>query len=252
MTRPASGNIGEDNSSVSLEEKMLKWEVTGTGQHPLGSNYVFVARLQPTPCSDEEIYCIYKPAAGERPLFDFTYGTLHNREQAAFALSRYLGWPNIPVTIVRDGPYGVGSFQQFIEHDPADNFFSLREKGLEPFAPIMAFDVLTNNADRKGGAVLMNQARKFWAIDHGLTFNYGTRIRTVMIEFSGSEYTSEAKEGILRLLEDLSAKRDISDELSETLGREAVDMLAKRADTMIKEGFCPVLDPNKNLPYPFI
>ena len=231
---------------------MMKWNVVDIALHPLGSNYVFVTKLQPTSKAKEALYCIYKPISGERPLRDFEYGTLHIREKAAFLLSQYLGWPNIPVTVIRSGPYGEGSFQEFIQHNPSDNFFSIRDRGLEPFVDVATFDILVNNADRKGSAVLFDKERKPWAIDHGLTFNYSANVRTVMFEFSGVPYKPKLCKDIKKLLTDIQANTGIAITLSQLLGSATISLLKSRADSMLKSKTHPILNPDINLPYPFL
>ena len=150
-------------NQATLLKRLSAWDITGIGLHPGGSNYVFVIRLEDPerPESDDSeddppnaLYGIYKPAAGERPLKDFPFGTLHNRERAAYLLATELGWPHIPPTVVRDGPHGEGSVQLFIDSDAEENYFTLRDEHLSLFEPIAMFDVLTHNADRKGGACL--------------------------------------------------------------------------------------------------
>ncbi len=234
-------------------ERMAKWEVTGIGLHPGGSNYVFVALLSDSiEEKPEDLYCIYKPAAGERPLRDFSYGTLHLRERAAFILSRYLGWPTIPPTVIRNGPHGEGSFQLFIDHDPSDHFFSMRDAYLQRFAPVAMFDVLVNNADRKGGSVLHDQKGFLWAIDHGLTFNYETNIRTVMLEFSGQPYPPDLLKRVGEAERNLKKRGELFIELASLIGSDVVEALEERAGQMTKSKHFPTFDASINIPYPFI
>ena len=179
--------------------RLGEWDITGMGLHPGGSNYVFVVRLEDPereraesgPDDDPEgaMYGIYKPASGERPLRDFPYGTLHQRERAAYLLSVELGWPDIPPTILRDGPHGEGSVQLFIEAEPE---------------AIAMFDVLAHNADRKGGSCLKEiKSGRVWSIDHGLTFNQMARRRTVMFEFNGRPYKEQMTLDVRRSVESL-------------------------------------------------
>ena len=93
---------------------------------PLGSNYTFLVKIE---LDGNEGHAIYKPKEGEAPLWDFPSGTLYKREYAAYLLSEILGWGLIPFTIIRDGPYGVGSVQQFIDHDPKNNVFLATDDG---------------------------------------------------------------------------------------------------------------------------
>ena len=231
---------------------MATWEISEIGLHPGGSNYVFVVKLQPKNATTTSSLAIYKPTIGERPLHDFQYQTLHLREVAAFRLSRWLKWPLIPATVVRNGPYGEGSVQAFIEHDPNKHFFALRDTDLERFIEVAAFDILTNNADRKGGAVVIDAHNNLWAIDHGLTFNYEARIRTVMLEFSGQSLPPNLLQSIERLQCALKNNADIVAQLQPLITAEAIRGLTTRCEEMLTTKCFPELDINRNVPYPFI
>jgi uncharacterized repeat protein (TIGR03843 family) len=172
------------------------------------SNYTFLAKLGPHPPSGLNV--VYKPARGESPLWDFAAGSLYQREVAAYQLSKVLGWPRIPPTVVREqAPHGVGALQLFVEADgrhflsdqssqrepppghakarPAspqgveDHGFAIRET----WRRIALFDVITNNADRKSGHCLFDAKDNVWVIDHGLTFHTEPKLRTVIWDFSG-------------------------------------------------------------------
>jgi len=195
---------------------------------------------------------VYKPRAGERPLRDFPAGSLHRRERAAYVLAASLGWPAIPPTVVREGPHGPGSVQLFIDADSEHNFFTLRDVDLTAFEPVAAFDVLVNNADRKGGSCLRDAGGKLWAIDHGLTFNPLARQRTVMHEFCGRPYSAR----VVALLRDLRPRLDPSAPLARAL--EALlepgetEALRVRLAGMLEDPVFPVLDPRLNVPWPFL
>ena len=128
---------------------------------------------------------VYKPQAGEAPLWDFAEGTLCRREVAAFVLAAALGWPAIPPTILRDGPFGTGSVQLFVDADPSEHYFTLRERCLDAFRPVAAFDVVANNADRKSGHCLRSEDGTVWLFDHGVCFHEDPKLRTVIWEFAG-------------------------------------------------------------------
>ena len=237
-------------SHNEIELRLGEWPITGIGLHPGGSNYVFVVRLAE---EDTEVYGIYKPAAGERPLRDFPYGTLHHRERSAYILARELGWPAVPPTVVRDGPHGVGSVQLFIDADFTKHYFNLRDERLDDYIPVAMFDVLVNNADRKGGACLLDATGQLWAVDHGLTFNPLARLRTVMFEFNGTPYPDE----LLRSVSNLVCRLEIEEnetreKLSTSLDRHEIDSLIRRGRTMVEDGVFPELDPNWNVPWPMI
>ena len=237
-------------SRHEIERRLSKWPITGIGLHPGGSNYVFVVRLAD---AEEEMYGIYKPAAGERPLRDFPYGTLHNRELSAYVVADALGWPAVPPTVVREGPHGVGSVQLFIDADFTKHYFNLRDERLDDYMPIAMFDVLVNNADRKGGACLLDADDQLWAVDHGLTFNPLARRRTVMFEFNGMPYSDDTLHGLDRFvatLDDTNSELRVS--LTDTLDDHEIDSLVRRGKEMLVDRSFPLLDPDWNVPWPMI
>lgn len=237
-------------SRQEIEHRLNNWPINGIGLHPGGSNYVFVIRLVD---QDDEIYAIYKPASGERPLRDFPYGTLHNREWSAYLLADALGWPAVPPTVVREGPHGIGSVQLFIDADFTKHYFNLRDERLDDYTPIAMFDVLINNADRKGGACLLDAEDQLWAVDHGLTFNPLARRRTVMFEFNGTPYPEDLLDALNELLSSLENGNDeLRNKLSDTLDIHEIDSLIRRGKEMIEDRTFPILDPDWNVPWPMI
>ena len=276
-SKSESESISCGDDEKILLEKLSQWTISGIGLHPGGSNYVFVVRLTDpekgeelriSPGEDEgsSIYAIYKPQTGERPLRDFTSGTLHLRERAAYLVSRELGWPRIPPTVIRSGPHGEGSVQLFIDakksqansenYDSSgiqvENYFSLKEKRLHDFRDIAMFDTLIHNADRKGGSCILSPDGCLWAIDHGLTFNYSARRRTVMFEFNGSEYSLKLLKDIESLIVALGIHSRLYMELAELLGPMEIRDLMDRAKEMIHNARYPDLDPEINVPWPMI
>ncbi len=273
-----------DEGHVPIQQ-ITEWPITGIRLHPGGSNYVFVVRLtdpvkypelldQSASSSDStpetkaevpdeidesaSIYGIYKPQSGERLLRDFPTGTLHNRERAAYLVSRELGWPNIPPTVIRGGPYGEGSVQLFINAAPVpddrepDNYFTLRNERLEDFRDMAMFDALVHNADRKGGSCIVSDDRKLWAIDHGLTFNQFARRRTVMFEFNGTEYPAHLLNDVKALIDVLESESKLSFELKQLISQPEVGDVVTRAKEMIELGRYPYLDPDANVPWPMV
>ncbi len=255
MSDGAAGKLtGKLSGELSLGETLellSTAEIDGLGLHPEGSNYVFVVRLQPDG-GGEPVLAIYKPAAGERPLRDFPRGTLHLREMAAYELSTALGWPDIPPTVVREGPHGVGSVQLFIDGQADANYFSMRVDQLERFEAIALFDLITNNADRKGSAVLLDDDDRLWAIDHGLTFNPDARLRTVMWEFCGKPVSDALLDGLKEMGPALDGGEALGSRLRELLAVEEVDLLQERVERVIADPVFPLLDPEKNVPWPYL
>ena len=111
--------------------------------------------MRATKAEDEPTLAVYKPRRGEMPLWDFPEGTLCRREVAAYVVAHALGWPNVPPTILRDGPEGLGSVQTFVEFVPNEHYFTLAERFADVFRKVALFDVIVNNADRKGGHTLL-------------------------------------------------------------------------------------------------
>ena len=151
----------------------------------LGSNYTFLVTVH---YQDRELPAVYKPLRGEQPLWDFPDNTLARREVAAYILSEALGFHFVPYTILReDGPfYGPGSLQQYIEFDPEYHYFNFTDADKERLRPVVLFDLIANNADRKGSHVLVEKdTNKLWVIDHGLCFHQEDKLRTVLWDFAG-------------------------------------------------------------------
>ncbi len=153
---------------MSVDQSTLEFLSEGEFQScelsPAGSNYTFLARLS---LGERDGLAIYKPKDGEVPLWDFPSGTLYKREYAAYLLSEILGWDFIPLTIIRDGPYGIGSVQLFIEHDPRQNYYTLKEANADALRMIACYDMVANNTDRKAGHIITDETSKLWGIDQG-------------------------------------------------------------------------------------
>jgi hypothetical protein len=203
------------------------------------SNYTFLARLEPHPPAG--VMAVYKPARGESPLWDFEAGTLYRREVAAYELSKVLGWPRIPPTVVRrEAPHGIGALQLFID---ADDRHFLEEQTARPktWAQVALFDVITNNADRKSGHCLFDADDHVWVIDHGLTFHTDPKLRTVIWDFSGERLPAELCGDVERALVDVE-KGPLAEKLGELLRPGEVRVLKRRLRG--------VLDPEWRFPAP--
>ena len=202
---------------------------------------------------EEPLLAVYKPQAGERPLWDFPLGSLHRREVAAFEVSAALGWDVVPPTVLRDGPLGEGSVQLFIDHDPRQHYFALLESDDhdEALARMAAFDLLVNNADRKGGHVLLAGDGHIWGCDHGLTFHAEPKLRTVIWDFGGTPLTDAwcaDLRGLTAVLRDAAAP--LTRRLVALLSVPEVEVLRLRAQALITTGALPDLD-EEDRPYPW-
>lgn len=233
--------LGEEEALRLLRDA----DITGAELVPWGSNHTFAVVLE------SEGYPghlgIYKPAAGERPLHDFRYGSLHNRERASYLLSRALGWGIVPPTVVRDGPYGVGSVQIYVPSQPEymedESFWGARTPEIER---IVLFDHIANNADRKITHCLVTTSGKIVGIDHGLTFHHHPKLRTVLWQFVGRPIRQEFLEALRALASDVDGKLP---EFSRLLTPEELDAFRSRLRSLIQNGRYPFLDPRRNIPY---
>jgi uncharacterized repeat protein (TIGR03843 family) len=216
------------------------------------SNYVFLAQL----CAPGGVQfaAVYKPHRGESPLWDFPDGHLYKREAAAYELSRLLGWPMVPPTVVRDGPEGVGSLQLFVSHDPNSHFFVQRE--VEELVPqlqrMCAFDYIANNADRKGGHCLLDEQGRIWGIDHGLCFHSQYKLRSVMWDWAGEPIGDEWLADIERAREALESDEEASARLRELLAPGEMAALQQRMARVGRDRVFPHPGPHRSYPWPLV
>jgi uncharacterized repeat protein (TIGR03843 family) len=233
-------------------------QIEPEGLVPWSSNYTFLVtvRGEAGRASAEQLLAIYKPSRGERPLWDFDSGSLCYREVAAFWMSDALGWPNVPPVVVREGPYGSGSVQLYIDADVDEHFFTLREEGgyEEALQQIALFDYVVNNADRKGGHVLKGPDGRLWAIDHGLTFHSDYKLRTVIWDYARQPIPAPWLEDLERLKENLSDRgAPLRRALQGLLTRAEVKAVLPRLDTLLIRQVLPLpVRDWRNVPYPLI
>jgi hypothetical protein len=218
---------------------------------PWGSNYTFAAllRVEDGSCC----YGVYKPRRGEVPLRDFPSGTLYKREVAAYILTRHLGWDMVPPTIIRrDAPHGIGSLQLYVEprSGASAQFDRLRETHRGELQQMAMFDLLTNNADRKGGHCLLDIRGHVWGIDHGLTFHHVPKLRTVIWDFCGDPMPTELVERLRTLYEDQEQMDALLQELEPLISGHEMDALRDRWERILANPCFPELDPYRNVPWP--
>ena len=220
------------------------------GQILPSSNVIFLT------CVDDgnlRALAIYKPRRGERPLWDFSHGTLYLREIAAYVVSRALGWPLIPPTVSRDGPYGPGALQLYIDADPEANYFTFSEEWLPDLLPVALFDILSNNADRKGGHLLLDRSDRIWAIDNGLTFHPEPKLRTVIWDFAGVPIPEEYLADLCSLQESLAHESELRQTLSDLLTEEEIAALQARLKALLESTVFPYPDPTRRqIPWPVV
>ena len=216
------------------------------------SNYVYVARLQHQ--EHGAGLGIYKPARGERPLSDFPYGTLHQREVAAWELSQLLGWRLVPPTVERDGPQGRGSMQLVIDHHPREHYFVTREREdlHEQFVRVAVFDLVANNADRKGGHLLLDASNHVWGIDNGLCFHAYEKLRTVVWDFAGVSIPEALIEDLRRVRACLDAEDESVAALARRMSERERVALGARIDGLLAHPVLPEMYPWRCTPWPLV
>lgn len=197
----------------------------------LGSNYTFLVEVR---YQNETYPAVYKPKRGEQPLWDFPENSLAHREVAAYLLSEALGFHIVPFTILREnGPYGAGSLQQFIDFDPEYHYFNFTDSDKQLLKPVVFFDLLVNNADRKGSHVFFeNKTRQLFAIDHGICFHEDDKLRTVLWDFGGQRVPDG-------LISRLSLSPGLLADLEPHLSPSEIEALCRRTELIRKKGSFP-------------
>jgi len=235
----------EETMRAALEHGELELQ----GQFMLGSNHTFLVIVHH---DGLEFPAVYKPSRGEQPLWDFPSKTLAKREVAAYLVSEALGWDFVPFTTLRAmGPHGPGSIQQFVKYDPNYHYFSFSPADKGRLRPVVLFDLLVNNADRKGSHVLIEQGTdKLWLIDHGLCFHEEDKLRTVIWDFAGEPIPAELLERLAYLRALLSADSDLCADLARYLSLGEITAMDARAEALIASAVFPQPPPGRRA-YPF-
>jgi uncharacterized repeat protein (TIGR03843 family) len=262
LTADDLGRLGEDGDArpphPALTADLAQAELQITGRLLQASNATFLAELQ---TDGETIECVYKPLEGERPLWDFPHRTLGLREVAAYQVSRIGGFDCVPVTVLADGPFGPGSVQVWVDVDetetnklvdlvpssavPKQGWFAALE-GLDandrPVSVIHAdvpdlrllavFDVLINNADRKGGHILGSAGRVF-GVDHGVSFHTDHKLRTLLWGWAGCELNLRELAAVRK------ARNEAPDQLDALLSNQEIAALIHRADLLLSRRRLP-------------
>ncbi|MEU6272139.1 SCO1664 family protein [Streptomyces populi] len=251
--------------SVTTAELLARGELKVRGRIREASNAVLYCSVS---YEGREAHCVYKPVAGERPLWDFPDGTLAQREVAAYEVSEATGWGLVPTTVLRDGPYGEGMCQVWIEPSAdgdGDGLLALVE-GEEPaegwkaigFAEVgeggtallvhaddarlrrlAVLDAVINNADRKGGHLLPAQEGRLYGIDHGVTFNAENKLRTLLWGWAGEPLTGEALEVLASLRDALAPGAPLATRLAELVTAVEVEATRARVEAMLASGKHP-------------
>ncbi len=257
----------DDPAADVIDDVLRQGEISITGRLSDASNLTLLGMAT---LDGVAVECIYKPVRGERPLWDFPDGTLAERELAAFLVSAAAGWDCVPLTIIRDGPYGPGMVQRWISDCDPDLMVDLVPvkkvpKGWLPvmravdvtghdvavvhadnpaLAVLAAFDVAVNNADRKGGHVLAMPDGHRYGVDHGVTFHVEHKLRTVLWGWAGEPLTEEELAGVEKVLDAL--RGDLGERLEDMLAVTEVEATRRRAQRLLRTGVLP--DPEGSWP----
>lgn len=199
------------------------------GRLPYASNATLLARAE-----DESLW-VYKPDRGERPLWDFEPGSLGSREALTYEVAVAMGLDVIPETVITDGPFGRGSAQRFIDEDTEVDPRPLVESGVdERLWPFAVLDIVTNNADRKlGHMIIERDTGAIWGIDQGLTFHPEDKLRTILWGLAGEKIPGDLLSGLRRLCEALEA--NLAERIAALLGNSEARAVAARAEMLLDE-----------------
>jgi uncharacterized repeat protein (TIGR03843 family) len=261
-------------------EVLLHGELTVIGRIRSASNATFLCEAH---LGERQAHCVYKPIAGEAPLWDFPDGTLAGRERGAYLVSEALGWNIVPYTIIRDGPAGQGMLQLWVDQ-PGDevgdepvagpDLVDLLPAGRIPpgFLPILqaydyagdevtlvhaddirlrrmaVFDVLINNADRKGGHILSAIDGHVYGVDHGVSLHIEDKLRTVLWGWAGKPVDDETVQTVAGLRDAIRAR--LGDELCEHLTDREVEALLARTIALLDNPVMPTPDRRRPIPWP--
>ncbi|KUI37838.1 phosphatidylinositol kinase [Mycobacterium sp. IS-1590] len=262
------------------EEVLRRGELTVIGRIRSASNATFLCEAN---LGTQQVHCVYKPVAGEAPLWDFPDGTLAGRERGAFLVSAALGWDVVPYTIIREGPAGEGMVQLWVDQ-PGDEVDDERPVGpdlvdllpagrIPPgFLPILqaydyagdevtlvhadddrlrrmaVFDVLVNNADRKGGHILSGVDGRVYGVDHGVTLHTEDKLRTVLWGWAGKPVDDQTLESVAALRDQL--RDELADELCTLITEREIAALLSRTVALLTDPVMPTPDRRRPIPWP--
>lgn len=267
------------NPKADRRELLRDGELSVLGRIRSASNATYLCEAT---LGDDSVHCVYKPVSGEQPLWDFPDGTLAGRELGAYLVSQHLGWNIVPYTLIRNGPAGPGMLQLWVQQpgDAADedprpgpdlvDLFPAR-KPQPGYLPVIraqdyagdevilmhaddirlwrmaVFDVLVNNADRKGGHILFAADGSVYGVDHGLSLHVQDKLRTVLWGWAGDAIDAKTMSAVARLAEAL--KGPLAEELKGRITGAEIAALSRRTHALLNDPVMPV--PNRHRPIPW-
>lgn len=265
--------------SRGRREVLLDGELTVLGRIRSASNATFLCEAG---LDGAAVHCVYKPVAGEQPLWDFPDGTLAGREVGAFLISQALGWDIVPRTVLRDGPAGPGMVQVWVEQArdscddletgpdlvdlcPSDSIppgylsvlraydhqgdeVTLVHADDGQLRRMAVFDVIVNNADRKGGHILAGVDGRVYGVDHGVSLHVHDKLRTVLWGWAGKPIEDETLEAVSDLDDRLDD--ELGEQLRELITSQEVAALRRRVRALLDDPVMPNPDRSRPLPWP--
>ena len=224
-----------DDHSAALE-LLAQGDLAVEGRLVVASNATLYCTIRG---GGAEAACVYKPVAGERPLWDFPHGTLAGREVAAYAVSQAAGWNLVPPTVYRDGPFGPGMCQLWIDTDAEADLVALsRSADNRALRDMAVFDAVVNNADRKIGHLLPVSDGRLYGCDHGVCFGEEYKLRTVLWQWRGRKLPARALHALARLKAEL-ATGSLAAELPQRLTADEVTATRQRVELLLAAGVHP-------------
>jgi uncharacterized repeat protein (TIGR03843 family) len=238
---------------VTTLEILREGEIEIVGRIVGSSNnamLVTMTRICPDPEPTLSIDAVYKPTLGERPLDDFPDGTLARREVAAWHVSEASGWSIVPPTILRDGPFGEGMLQAFVDADPEVDVVAMVVDGDPRLRRMAVLDAVMNNTDRKGGHILpVEGGAQIHGVDHGVCFSPVPKLRTVLWGWRGEPLVPDEIDGLERIRAALDG--ELGGTLGGLLSRVEVRATTRRTDDLLASGRFPFPSPDwPAIPWP--
>jgi hypothetical protein len=212
-------------------------DLTVTGRLVDASNATLYATAE---FESKKLTCIYKPVAGERPLWDFPDGTLADREYATYLVSDFLGLDIVPLTILRDGPYGLGMVQEWIDIDESIDLAEYFSLDLPNLRSMSFFDAIINNTDRKIGHLLPTVDGWLYGCDHGVTFHEEDKLRTVLWQWAGDDLNPAELESLELLRSSIGKTLDLTSHITSY----EIDALIARIEKLLGTKKMPVPNPD--------
>jgi hypothetical protein len=238
-----SRQLIEGRSPAETLDLLRTADIDVVGRLVVSSNSALLCRI------GGEAICIYKPIAFERPLHDFPDGTLGHRETAAWVLSEALGLDIVPPTVLRDGPFGVGAVQLWVEPDEEADPIAMVEADDPRLRPIALFDAIANNADRKVGHLLPLEGGHVMGVDHGICFHVEPKLRTVLWAWRGERFRP-AERRVLESVRD-ALDEQLGTDMATLLAADEVEAIADRVEGLLATGRFPQPDPDRPaIPWP--